>query len=90
MTSITPDLFIGWESYPLNLPVNERLGYDAEEYSKRLTEQSESLFSDEIEVRVIDINGSWTVQRPGTTLLRQHRHGRLGIEHTAIPKCSQA
>lgn len=59
MTSaVAPGPFAGWELYPSNLPADESLGFDVNEYSKRLTERSESLFSDDIEVRVIDVNGS--------------------------------
>lgn len=57
MTSaVAPGPFAGWELYPSNLPADESLGFDVNEYSKRLTERSESLFSDDIEVRVIDVN----------------------------------
>lgn len=59
MTSVVvAEPFAGWESYPSNLPADESLGYDVAEYSRRLTERADSLFSDDIEVRIIDVNGS--------------------------------
>jgi hypothetical protein len=55
---VADDPFAGWESYPSNLPADESLGYDVVEYSRRLTDRADSLFSDDIEVRIIDVNGS--------------------------------
>jgi hypothetical protein len=50
------DRFAGWDVYPSNLSADESLGFDADECSKRLTDRSESLFSEDLEVRVIDVN----------------------------------
>lgn len=59
MTStIASELLAGWDVYPSNLPADETLGFDVDEYNSRLTERSRSLFSDDVEVRIFDVDGS--------------------------------
>lgn len=57
----TSSPFDGWENYPSNIPSFDTLCDDCDGYNDRLKLLSSSLFSNKVELHVIDANG-WCTQ----------------------------